>query len=128
MQREGKNLKPICYGAFKIIKNVGSYAFQLDLSSYMQMYSFVNVENLCLYEPPLINDQGSDVQLPSIEYFSPKFLDELKEDTILDKRTRASKRGSVDYLRVGIKGTKPNKAKWMEVGKVRELYPHLLNR
>ena len=69
----------------------------------MQMYLVVNVENLHLYEPPLINDHGIDVQLPSIEYFSPKFMDELKEDTILDRRTRASKRGSVDYLRVGAK-------------------------
>ena len=62
------------------------------------MYSVVNVENLRLYETPLIDDQGSDVQLPSIEYLSLEFIDELKEDTILDRRTRASKRGSVDYL------------------------------
>ena len=85
-------------------------------------------ENLHLYEPPLIDDPGSDVQLLSIEYFSPKFLDELKEDTILETRARASKRGSVDYLRVGLKGTKPRKERWTEVGKVRDLYPHLLNR
>ena len=64
----------------------------------MQMYSVVNIENLRLYEPPLIDGQGSDVQLPSIEYLSPEFLDELKEDIILDRRTRASKRGSVHYL------------------------------
>ena len=128
MQGEGKNLKPIRYGPFKIIKQVGNNAFQLDFPSYMKMHSVVNVENLCFYEPPLVDDQESDVQLPSIEYFSPEFLDELKEDTILDKRTRASKRGSVDYLRVGLKGTKPSKAKWMEVGKLREFYPHLLNR
>ena len=111
MQGEGKKIKPICYGPFKIINKVGNNAFQLDLPSYMQMYSIVNVENLRLYEPPLIDDQGSDVQLPSIEDFSPKFLDELKEDTILDRRTITSKRGSVDYLRVGIKGTKPRKEK-----------------
>ena len=128
MQGEGKKLKPIRYGPFNIIKKVGNNAFELDFPSYMQMYSVVNVENLRLYETPLIDDQGTDVQLRSIEYFSPEFLDELKEDTILDKRTRASKRGSVDHLRVGLKGTKPSKAKWMEIGKVRELYPHLLNR
>ena len=92
------------------------------------MYSVVNVENLHLYEPPLIDDQGSDVQLPSIEDFLPEFLDELKEDTILDRMTRASKRRSVEYLRVGLKGSKPSKEKLMEVGKVRELYPRLLNR
>ena len=41
MQGEGKKLKPICYGPFKIIKKVGNNAFQLDLHSYMQMYSVV---------------------------------------------------------------------------------------
>ena len=127
MHREGKKLKPIRYGSFKIIKQVGNNAFQLDFPSYMQMYSVVNVENLCLYQPPLIDDQGSDIQLPSIEDFSPKILDELKEDTILDRKTHTSKRGSVDYLRIGLKGSKPSKARWMEVEKVRELYPHLLN-
>ena len=105
---------------FKIIKKVGNNEFQLDLPSYMQMYSVVNVENLQLYEPHLIDDQGSDVQLPSIEDFSPEFLDELKEDTILDMRIRLSKRGSVDYFRVGLKGTKPSKGNWMEVGNMRE--------
>ena len=44
----------------------------------MQTSSVVNVENLHLYEPPLINDQASDVQLPSIEYFLQEFMDELK--------------------------------------------------
>ena len=92
------------------------------------MYACIHVGNLRLFEPPLIDDQGNDVQLPSIEDFSLEFMDELKEDTILDRRTRASKRGSVDYLRVGLKGTKPSKEKWMEVGKVRDFYPHLLNR
>ena len=71
MQGEVKKLKPIHYGPFKIIKKVGNNEFPLDFPSYMQMYSVVNVENLCLYEPTLIYDQGSDVKLPSIEDFSP---------------------------------------------------------
>ena len=128
MQGEGKKLKPIRYGPFKILKKVGNNAFQLDLPSYMQMYSIVNMENLCLYEPPLIADYESDIQLPSIEDFSPEFLDELKEDVILDRRTHTSRRGNVDYVRVGLKGSKPSNAKWIEVEKVRDLYPHLLNR
>ena len=92
------------------------------------MYSVVNVENLRLYEPPLIVDYESDIQLPSIEDFSPKFLDELEEDDILDRRTHTSRRGNVDYVWVGLKGIKPSKAKWMEVEKVRDMYPHLLNK
>ena len=61
MQGEGKKLKPIRYGPFKIIKKVGNNAFQLYLPSYMKMYLVVNVENLRFYEPRLIDDQGSDV-------------------------------------------------------------------
>jgi hypothetical protein len=37
---------------------------------------------------------------------------------------RTSKRGNVEYLRIGLKGTNPRKDKWIEIGKVRELYPH----
>ena len=74
MQGEGKKLKPIRYGPFKILKQVGNNAFQLDLPSYMQMYSVVNVENLHLYETPLIYDYESDIQLPSIEDFLLEFF------------------------------------------------------
>ena len=42
----------------------------------MQIYAIVNVENLRLYEPPLIEDQGENVQIPSIEDFSLEYLDE----------------------------------------------------
>jgi hypothetical protein len=44
----------------------------------MQMYAVVNVENLKLYEPPLIDDQGEHVQIPSIDDFSPEYLTEFK--------------------------------------------------
>jgi hypothetical protein len=52
-------------------------------------------------------------------------LDELQEDIILDRRLGTSCKGDVDYLRVGLKGTHPSKAKWIEKGKVRGLFPHL---
>lgn len=63
LQGEGKNLKPIFYGPFNILEKVGNNAFKLDLPSYMQIYSVVNVENLILYEPILIEDQGENVQI-----------------------------------------------------------------
>ena len=93
----------------------------------MQIYSVVNVENLRLFEPPLIDDQGEHVKLPSINDFSPKYLDEIQQDLILDRRIITSRRGNVEYLRVGLKVQNPSKEKGLEIGKVRELYPHLLN-
>ena len=71
---EGKKLKPIRYGPFKIIDKIGNNAFRLDLPPYMKMYLVVNVENLKLYEPPLIHDQGEHVQIPSIDDFSHNIL------------------------------------------------------
>jgi hypothetical protein len=118
-------LKPLRYGPFKILENIGNNAFRLDFPPYMHIYVVVNVENLRLYEPPLIDDQGDHVQIPSIEDFSPDFLSELHEDTILDRKTRSSKRWDVDYLCIGLKGTNPRKDRWIDVVKVRELYPHL---
>jgi len=118
LQGEGKRLKPMRYGPFKILENIGNNAFKLDLP-HMQIYSIVNVENLRLFEPPLIDDQGEHVQLPSIDDFSIEYLDELQQDLILDKRTKTSKRGDVEYLRVGLKGKKPSQAKWLQTEKVR---------
>jgi hypothetical protein len=73
----------------------------------------------------MIMDQGEEVSLHSVDEFDPEYLDELKEDIILIKRTRTSCRGDVNYLQVGLKGTHPSKAKWIEKDKVRELFPHL---
>ena len=57
---------------------------------------------------------------------APEYMKELQDDVILDRNVRNSRRGNVEYLRVGIKGMHPRQAIWMEIGKLRELYPHLL--
>jgi len=56
MQGEGKKLKLIRYGPFKILEKIGENTFRLDLQAYMHIYSVANVENLRLYEPLLIED------------------------------------------------------------------------
>jgi hypothetical protein len=91
LKGEGQKLKPNRYGPFKILEKIGNNAFHLDLRPYIQMYEVVNVENLRWYEPPLIDDQGEHVQIPSIDDFSPEYLSELHEDKILDRRIRTSK-------------------------------------
>ena len=67
LQSEGKKLKPIRYGPFKILEKIGNNTFRLDLPPYTQIYSIVNVEKLGLYEPPMIVDQEENFQIPSIE-------------------------------------------------------------
>jgi hypothetical protein len=125
LKGEGKKLKPIRYGPFKILEKIGSNALHLDLPPYMKMYVVFNVDNSRLYDPPLIYDQGEHVQILSIDDFSPEYLSESQRDTILDRKRRISKRGNMEYLCVGLKGTNPRKDKWIEVGRLRELYPYL---
>jgi hypothetical protein len=67
LKGEGKKLKLIRYGPFKIINKIGNNAFHLDLPRYMKMYAVVNVENFKLYEPPLIDDHGEHIHIPSID-------------------------------------------------------------
>ena len=74
---EGKKLKSIRYGPFKIFENIGDNAFRLDFPRYIQIYSFVNVKKLKLYEPPIIMDEDESAQVPSIDDFAPKCMTKL---------------------------------------------------
>jgi len=125
MKEEGKKLRPIRYGPFTILAKIGDNAFRLHLLAYMQMYSMVNVENLKFYESPLIMDTEEVAHIPTLDYFAPNYLDKFPKDIILDRRTRTSQWGDVEYIHVGFKGMHPSKARWMEKEKVREKFPHL---
>ena len=127
MQGEGKKLNSIRYGPFKILEKIGKNAFRLDLPAYMHIYSVVSADCLRLFEPSLIEDPEEQSQLPYIDDLLPEYLNELQEDTVLDRKVRTMRRGDVEYLRIGLKGSKPSSVKWMEIGQLRQLYPHLVN-
>jgi hypothetical protein len=46
----------------------------------------------------MIMDRDEEVSIPLVDEFSPGYLGELKEYIILERRTRTSRRGDVDYL------------------------------
>jgi len=127
MQGEGKKLKPIRYGPFKILEKIGENSFHLDLPAYIHIYSVMNANCLRLFQPSLIEDPEKKSELPSIDDLLPKYLNELQEDTVLDREVRTKCRGDVEYLKIGLKGSKLSSAKWIEIGQVRQLYAHLVN-
>ena len=127
MQGEGKKLKPIRYGPFKILEKIGENAFRLDLPAYMHIHSVVNADCLRLFEPSMIEDPEEQSQLPSVDDLLLEYLNELQEDTVLDRKVRTTRSGQAEYLRIGLKGSKPSSAKWIEIGKVRQQFPHLVN-
>lgn len=54
--------------------------------------------------------KDESVRIPYIDDFSLEYLDKLQEYFILDKKTRTSCHGYVEYLRVSPKGMNPRKA------------------
>ena len=127
MQGKGKKLKPIRYGPFRILEKIGENAFRLDLPAYMHIYSVVNTDCLRLFEPSMIEDPEEQSQLPSVDDLLPEYLNELWEDIVLDSKVRMTCSGQGEYLRIGLKGSKPNSVKWIEIGRVRKQYPHLVD-
>jgi len=51
----------------------------------------------------------------------------LREEKVLDRKVRTTCRGDVEYLRIGLRGSKPSSEKWIEIGHVRTFYPHLVD-
>ena len=45
----------------------------------------------------------------------------------MDRKVRTTRMGDVEYLRTGLKGSKPSNAKWIEIGQVKKQYPHLVD-
>jgi hypothetical protein len=84
LQGPGKKIKALQYGPFKIFEKMGDNAYRLSLHPYMYIFSVVNVENIKLYKPSML-DQEEEKVLPYIEDLAPDTLVELAEDMILQK-------------------------------------------
>jgi len=115
------------YGPFKILEKIGENTFHLDLPAYMHIYLVLTVDCLRLFEPSMVEDPKEQSQLPSIDDLLLEYLNELQEDTVLDRKVRTTCSGKVEYLKIGLKGSKPSSAKWIEIRQVRGEYPHLVD-
>ena len=51
-----RKIKPLRYGPYLIIKQLGNNAFCLDLPPYIGLHTMFNVDKLKLFEPPLLDD------------------------------------------------------------------------
>lgn len=91
----------------------------------MCIYSIVNVENLKLYEPSML-DQEEEQVLPFVEDLAPNSQAKLIEDAVLKKRNRTTRLWQHDLRQIGLKGQLPGKAKWYTREKVEETFPHLI--
>jgi hypothetical protein len=82
LQGPSKNIKALRYGHFEVLEKVGDNTYKLNIPPYMHIYSIVNVENIKLYEPSMLDEEEEQV-LPSIENLAPEAQVELAEETVL---------------------------------------------
>ena len=125
LQGPGKKTNALRYGPFEVLRKVGDNAYQLSLPPYMHIYSVVNMDNLKLYKPSML-DQEEEQGLPFAEDLALDAQVELTEDTILQKRSKTTRQGQQDLWQIGLKGQLPCKAKWYIKEEVEEKFPHLL--
>ena len=123
---EGRKLKALRYGPFRILKKYGPNAFELELPPYMSMYSVVNAERLKLFEPSMLDeDEEHPLILPPMEDLELGQEQPLAEDSIVERKVVESRSGARTRYRIGLKGTIPSRAKWYTEDEGRKAYPHL---
>jgi hypothetical protein len=74
------------------LNKVGDNSYRLSLPQYMPIYFVVNVENLKLYDPSML-DQEEEHILPTIEDLAPYAHAELAEDTFLKRKLKNARHG-----------------------------------
>jgi hypothetical protein len=72
---------------------MGDNAYRINLPPYIHIFSVVNVDNLKLYEPSML-DQEEHV-LPSIEELAPNAQANLVDNTVLQKQSKLEDRGNM---------------------------------
>ena len=87
LQGPGKKIKTLQHDPFEVLEKVGDNACIHNIPLYICIYSIVNVKNIKLYEPSML-DKDHEQVLPSIEDLAPEAQEELVEDTILQKKSR----------------------------------------
>jgi len=126
LKGEGRKLKPLRYGPFRILQQIGDNAFKLDLPPYLGMYSVINAEYLKLFEPPLLDDDGDDkMVLPQVDDLWFDREDPLQEDCILERKVTTTRRGEREAFRIGRAGQVPSKAKWFSKDQGALEFPNL---
>jgi hypothetical protein len=87
----GNNIKDLQYVPFEILQKVGDNSYKPNPPPYMCLYSVVNVENMKLYEPFILDQETEDKFLPTIEELTPQYKAELEEDTIFSTNFKTTR-------------------------------------
>jgi len=115
-------LHPICYGPYTIIERIGENAYRLDLPSQLGIHDVLNVNNLKLYVPSLLDEE---VTITHPVDNIPDFQLPLLKDTILDTKCCMTRNTQYISFLIGRRGQTPTQAKWMTKDALQRTLPQL---
>ena len=102
---------------------MGENAYRLDLPPQLGIDNVINVNNLKLFEPPLLEDAVS-ITHPVDKI--PDFQLPVAHDTLLDNRTRSTRNKVHTSYLVARQGQTPAQAKWITSTALKTMLPQLL--
>jgi hypothetical protein len=76
------------YGPFKVLEKVDDNSYRLIQPPYVCICSVVNVENMKLYEPSMLDQETEERALPTMEYLAPESQVQLAKDIILQNESK----------------------------------------
>ncbi|GKC74825.1 putative reverse transcriptase domain-containing protein [Tanacetum coccineum] len=123
---EGKKIKHIRYGPFRILKKIDKNACQLKLpiqGLYMEMYPTVNVDKLKLFKPSRLDDKPLQ-SFPSLDKLGNEQKKMCSEAIIVRRKSWPTRRGERKSYHNGGKGQRPSASKWFskEAGEAQFLH------
>jgi hypothetical protein len=121
IQGPSKNIKALQYDPFEVLEKVGDNSYRLSLPPYMRIYLTMNVENLKLYEPSMLDHEEEKV-LPTIADLAPYAQVELEVDIVLQRKSRNTRQGKDDLWQIRLKVKLPQKSKWYSRENVEEKF------
>jgi len=102
------------------LEKVGENAYRLDLPPHLGIHNVINVNNLKLFEPPLLEELVTITHpIDNI----PDFQLSMTNDTILDSRTRSTRNKEHTSYLVARQGQTLEQAKWMTSAALTTMIP-----
>jgi hypothetical protein len=116
-------LLPIRYGLYTILDKIRENAYRLDMPPQLGVHNFINVNNLKLFEPSLLEEP---IIITHLVDNIPNFQLPMAKDTILDTRSRSTRHQTYTSYLVARQGQTPTQGKWITTDVLHNKFLHLL--
>lgn len=122
-----RKLRPLRYGPYTIVKQVGENAFELNLPSFLGLHPVFNVELLRPYFPPLLDISQATEYIQAAE-LNPSTTAPVQCDHVTEAILKTLRNQKIPLYWVVRAGQHSHQGKWLTKEQIEEQFPHLLQQ